>query len=254
MKRAWLVAVFAVLAAAPSRAATLYYNAAVDTAWDTLGNWWTDSGHTVPSAALPTNGDAVVMSGNLGTGPSVAVQPASVTWSSGNNSVNLSAFVCVVTFNDESRNSGTVTTGTFNGTSYNSGTVTTGTFNDGSYNGGTVTTGTFNDSSGNSGTVTTGTFNDGSNNFSTVTTGTFNDSSGNTDGTVTTGTFNDSSGNAGGTVTTLLITSTRIAGEWVANGSRNAATIGGTVIRTVATGAAFPTAPTARGGSNAIVP
>ena len=42
--------------------ATLYYNAAVDNDWNTLGNWWQDEGFTVPATALPTSSDDVVLS------------------------------------------------------------------------------------------------------------------------------------------------------------------------------------------------
>lgn len=45
--------------------ATLYYNAAVDNDWNTLGNWWTDSGHTSAAASLPTSSDSVVASANI---------------------------------------------------------------------------------------------------------------------------------------------------------------------------------------------
>jgi hypothetical protein len=55
--------------------ATLYYNAAVDTDWNTLGNWWDDSGHTVPATSLPTSSDSVVSSAeilsNSGSTPTV---------------------------------------------------------------------------------------------------------------------------------------------------------------------------------------
>lgn len=45
--------------------ATLYYNAAVDNDWNTLGNWWTNSGHTSAAASLPTSSDSVVASANI---------------------------------------------------------------------------------------------------------------------------------------------------------------------------------------------
>ena len=35
----------------------LYYNAAVDTDWNTLGNWWNDAVFADPALALPTAGD-----------------------------------------------------------------------------------------------------------------------------------------------------------------------------------------------------
>ena len=178
---------------------TLYFNNAVNQAWDTLGNWWTDAGCTSAAAAIPATGDTVIVvaDATLGSAPSVLIQPASVQFvategtGAALNSANLTAFSCAIEFNSGS---------------YNDGTVTTGTFNDNSINGGTVTTGTFNGSSNNSNTVTTGTFNGSSNNnYGSVTTGTFNDSSYNSSGTVTTGTFNDSSSNNSGTVTTAIV-------------------------------------------------
>lgn len=36
---------------------TLYFNAASDSDWNTLANWWEDSLHTVAASALPTNLD-----------------------------------------------------------------------------------------------------------------------------------------------------------------------------------------------------
>jgi hypothetical protein len=41
--------------------ATLYYNAAVDTDWNTLGNWWSDSIYSVPATSLPSSADDVIM-------------------------------------------------------------------------------------------------------------------------------------------------------------------------------------------------
>jgi hypothetical protein len=163
---------------------TLYFNNAVNQAWDTLGNWWTDAGCTSAAAAIPATGDTVIVvaDATLGSAPSVLIQPASVQFvategtGAALNSANLTAFSCAIEFNSGS---------------YNDGTVTTGTFNDNSINGGTVTTGTFNGSS--------------NNNYGSVTTGTFNDSSYNSSGTVTTGTFNDSSSNNSGTVTTAIV-------------------------------------------------
>jgi hypothetical protein len=49
--------------------ATLYYNAAVDTYWDTLGNWWTDAAHTTQASAIPASGDSVILSASC-FGPS----------------------------------------------------------------------------------------------------------------------------------------------------------------------------------------
>lgn len=55
--------------------ATLYYNAAVDENWATLGNWWTDSGFTTQASSLPTSSDDVKIysniSSNAGSTPTV---------------------------------------------------------------------------------------------------------------------------------------------------------------------------------------
>lgn len=55
--------------------ATLYFNAAVDNDWNTLGNWWTNSGHTTAAGSLPGSGDDVVLSAsvltNAGSSPTI---------------------------------------------------------------------------------------------------------------------------------------------------------------------------------------
>ena len=55
--------------------ATLYYNAAVDSDWNTLGNWWTSDAFTTQASALPTSSDSVVLSAtcdvNSGSTPTV---------------------------------------------------------------------------------------------------------------------------------------------------------------------------------------
>jgi hypothetical protein len=45
--------------------ATLYFNAAVDTDWATLGNWWTDAACTLAAAGLPTSSDSVVATASI---------------------------------------------------------------------------------------------------------------------------------------------------------------------------------------------
>jgi hypothetical protein len=47
--------------------ANLYYNAAVDTDWSTLGNWWTDSSYSTPASSLPSSNDDVSIDGDLYT-------------------------------------------------------------------------------------------------------------------------------------------------------------------------------------------
>jgi len=193
--------------------ATLYFNAAVNEAWTTVGNWWLDDGHTEPAGRLPNSVDSVVATASI-----TASGQTVVDFTIGGIFVSLGGTLTVTgmaTFNNSSFNSGgsgTVTgDATFNDSSVNFGTVTgNATFNDSSANGGggTVTgNATFNGGSFNQGTVTgDATLNDSSFNIGTVTgNATFNDSSVNNAGTVTgDATFNDSSSNFGtvnGTVT-----------------------------------------------------
>jgi hypothetical protein len=104
--------------------ANLYYNnAAVDYAWDTLGNWWNDAAFTSPAAALPTTGDTVYLSGAMLSGPSTSVTLAHIYVDNG--SVNFTGAVGNATFNDSSSNGSTVSgNATFNDSSQNYGTVT----------------------------------------------------------------------------------------------------------------------------------
>jgi hypothetical protein len=152
--------------------ANLYYNAAVDTAWDTRGNWWNDDIFTDPALALPTTGDTVYLYGYMTSGPTTPVTLNHIyayTLSYGGQ-LSFTGAIGNATFQD-SQNSGTVTgDATFNGSSYNFGTVTgNATFNDTSINyDGTVTgnatfNGTFNGTSYNRGEVAgDATFNDSS--------------------------------------------------------------------------------------------
>ena len=39
----------------------LYWYSAIDNNWDSLGNWWSDSGHTVHATSLPGSSDSVVI-------------------------------------------------------------------------------------------------------------------------------------------------------------------------------------------------
>jgi hypothetical protein len=149
--------------------ANLYYNAAVDTAWDTLGNWWNDDIFTDPALALPTTGDTVYLYGYMTSGPTTPVTLNHIyayTLSYG-GLLSFTGAIGNATFQD-SQNSGTVTgDATFNGSSYNFGTVTgNATFNDTSinYSGAEVEgNATFNGTSYNNGEVTgDATFNDSS--------------------------------------------------------------------------------------------
>ena len=168
--------------------ANLYYNAAVDTAWDTLLNWWTDAAFTDPALALPATGDDVYLAAQVDSGPSTTVTlnhiyVADASTGGGSFYVAFSGAIGNATFNDNSYNSGTVAgDATFNDYSVNVfGTVSgDATFNNNSYNYnfGTVSgNAAFFDSSSNSGTVSgDATFNDSSYNSYNAT---FNDDSAN---------------------------------------------------------------------------
>ena len=176
--------------------ATLYYNAAVDTDWQTLGNWWTDDAFTTQASALPSSGDDVVMSANCDINSSSEPTVVNLTVS-GSFSFGIALTVTgMATFNDSSYNGGIVTgDATFNDNSHNTNYVNGGaTFNDSSYNNyynptgqpfgiATVGSATFNDSSFNIGTVTGD--------------ATFNDSSYSSGDVNASATFNDSSYNSG---------------------------------------------------------
>jgi hypothetical protein len=142
--------------------ANLYYNAAVDTAWDTLGNWWENAGHNTPAAAIPANGDTVYLSGAMNSGPSTSVTLANINVLI--DAVNFTGAIGNATFSTDSFNDGTVTgNATFNGTSQNSSGTIVGdaTFNDTSSNNARVEgNATFNNSSVNDGDCYSGTFND----------------------------------------------------------------------------------------------
>jgi hypothetical protein len=191
--------------------ANLYYNAAIDTAWDTLGNWWTDAAFTTPSVAIPADGDTAYLAATMYSGPSTAVTlnhiyVADASTGGGSFGVIFTGATGDATFNDSSYNAGTVTgNATFNDSSYNYyGTVTgDATFNDYSYfSYGTVTNPIFNDYSFIYGGTINGdtTFNDFSYNDGSITTNaTFNDNSYTANGSQIIGniTFNDSSYNLG---------------------------------------------------------
>jgi len=228
--------------------ATLYYNAAVNTTWNNVLNWWQDAGFSVPAGVIPANGDTAYIEGNVNTGPTVAVALAALlvsqstsngimgklgagitsvdnvivgdtgsgnygVWKAADPGVEVDFFAASYLVSTGGAYAGFVVTAVFNDSSYNIHTVTTATFNDSSYNSGSVTTATFNDSSFNGGvTVTTATFNDSSFNGGSVITATFNDNSLNY-GYATTATFNDSSFNgSGGTVSTATFVDSRNIG------------------------------------------
>jgi hypothetical protein len=165
--------------------ATLYFNAAVDNDWNTLGNWWTSDAFTTQASALPTSSDSVVLSASVGSNSGSAPTVVNLT-SNGNISIPFTV-TGTATFNGggpNSSDSGTTMTGNFvfnNDAGHGGGTIVGNvTFNDDSYTyssitgnitlydralNGSTTTGNavFNDESRNSmsGNVTgTATFND----------------------------------------------------------------------------------------------
>ena len=163
MKKFILVSLFLLfsflfLSVSSAQAATLYYNAAVDNDWNTLGNWWTDAGFTTPAISFPSTSDDVIVSENVdsNTGPAASVNMMTVGGAS-NPYTAISVIVANgAILNDSSYNNGTVTgDATFNDSSYNLNTVTgDATFNDSSFNVSFVTgNATFNDLSYNPGVV-----------------------------------------------------------------------------------------------------
>jgi hypothetical protein len=142
-----------------SASATLYFDGAVDSDWDELGNWWLDDQHTVAATSLPTSADSVVATASITAGGQTVVD-----FTMFGNFINIAGTLTVTgnaTFNGASRNDGTIIGDvTFNDASFNepTGTVTgNATFNGESGNNGTVTgNATFNDDAINAsnGTVT----------------------------------------------------------------------------------------------------
>ncbi len=170
-------------------AATLYYNAAIDSDWSTLGNWWQDMGFTVPAVGLPTASDDVIIEGNVVLDSSgdasvktmvvndpyyikidiVVAEGAVFNGSSYSDGIN--TITGNVVFNDSSYNDGgavVLGNAVFNDSSRNSGNVSEdATFNGSSWNSGNVSEdATFNGQSRNDGTVSgNAIFNDTSRNF-----------------------------------------------------------------------------------------
>jgi hypothetical protein len=189
--------------------ATLYYNAAVDTAWDTLGNWWNDIGFSDPALALPADGDDVQIYAQMDSGPSTSVTLNSIyvgagyvqmvfTGAVGNayfDGTNNAGYVNGnAIFNNSGQASGASTSGNciFNGSCVNYGGIGgDATFNDYSYNTNVGADGsiggnaTFNDHSYNDGATINGNaiFNNDSYNQGVVSgNATFNDNSYNESG------------------------------------------------------------------------
>jgi hypothetical protein len=139
--------------------ATFYFNGAVDSNWDTLGNWWTDNNHTIPALALPTSSDSAIISYGIDSGNEPTILNLTV------NGAYISTITITVTGNaifnlgsslrQSAQLNGNVT---FNGASFIDGTgaVVVGDviFNTGSFNGGYIDgNATFNGDSYNQATI-----------------------------------------------------------------------------------------------------
>ena len=139
--------------------ATLYFDGAVDSDWDEIGNWWTSGAFSTQASALPTSSDSVILSATCDANSGSAPTVVNLTQDSGDLGIAVTVTGNAV-FNDSAYNTATVTgNATFNGSSYNEGVVTgSATFNDSSVNVGPVTgTATFTGSACNDG-GTAGTF------------------------------------------------------------------------------------------------
>ncbi len=96
---------------------TLYFNNAVNSAWDTLGNWWQNVEFTTPASSLPTTNDTVYLYGAVGTPPAtpvtlahVYVSPMVLGWQDeGNYSfvADLTGVTAPKTVNDNTKLAGT---------------------------------------------------------------------------------------------------------------------------------------------------
>jgi hypothetical protein len=209
--------------------ATLYFNAAVDSDWNTLGNWWLDDTFTTPATSLPTSVDDVVIkanvSSNSGSDPTVAnlLMQSETFIALGGMTLTVTGFCtfngwlyyygtiygdCTCTFDNGARNYGTITGDcTFDTGTQNNGSIYGDcTFNDDSTNElpGIITgTCTFTDNSPNYGTIYGNSYNKnyygGGQGGSVIGNCTFNDGSVNDDNAYVFGdcVFNDSSRNRG---------------------------------------------------------
>jgi hypothetical protein len=113
----------------------VYFNAAVNGNLATLGNWWQDSGFTIPSVSLPTSTDFVVISApvtigtgtygsasiNANIGSAVTITASSMSVLGGINSGTL---VGSTTLLNSASNAGTISgNATLRNSSTNSGTI-----------------------------------------------------------------------------------------------------------------------------------
>jgi hypothetical protein len=185
----------------------LYFNNAVDSSWDTLGNWWTDASFLSHASAIPSAGDTVYI-GATTSAPSIPVTleniyVATSSTGGGSFSVDLTGATSPVTFYGGSYNTGNINgTATFYENSYNAVNVNGDAFfHDNSSNryGGAYVHGsaTFYDSSYNTYYVmgTSTFYNTSGNNGQLVGNATFHDSSHNNGGISGNATFYDTSSN-----------------------------------------------------------
>ena len=135
-----------------------FYNTGSDSAWSTIGNWFTNFIHTITFGILPLSSDRVTVTGT--TTPIINLDlvtlPAIIN--SGNTGVVFTSSASAVVTSSTTING----KATFNGSSVNNTTINgNAVFNNTSSNTGTVkNNATFNDSSANTGTVSGGaTFN-----------------------------------------------------------------------------------------------
>jgi hypothetical protein len=131
---------------------SVYFNAAVNGNLSTLGNWWQDSGFTIPAVSLPTSTDPVVISAtvtigtgtyglasiNANIGSAVTINASSIIIYGGINSGTLVGITSLYNF---ASNAGTITGNTtLHNSSTNSGTITgNATLRNSSTNSGTIT-------------------------------------------------------------------------------------------------------------------
>ena len=105
-----------------------FYNSGSDASWTTVGNWYTNSSHTIPAGAVPTPIDNVTVVGsttpsaNLDTWvqPSTIYTPVGITFTSASSASTTATVTGSATFNNTAKNKGIIIgNATFNGTSQN---------------------------------------------------------------------------------------------------------------------------------------
>lgn len=113
--------------------ATLYFNAAIDNNWNTLGNWWEDFDHTVPATSLPTSSDDVVARGSIDSATSEPTVNSFSLFSPNGEGYTLNTNITVLNgatfesayFVPGAGNYATITgSASFSSRSYNAGTIT----------------------------------------------------------------------------------------------------------------------------------